>query len=510
MRRLTLLIAYLAVVGVLLAAHEPWRDELQSWSIARESGSLGELFAGSRYEGHPSGWYLLLFAVTRASGDFLAVQILNFGLMAAAVAILLWRAPLSLTQKALACFGYFLLYEYAVLARNYALGVLALFAVCALARDWRRHWLWLQLCLVAMLQANVFAALLAGALFAALGLHALRAARRERRLRPRLALGAIIFAVGLVLSLLDMRVPADAGFMAGWQWRDPALATLLRSIARAFVPIPQLTLHFWNTSLLGGAGPAGAPAWLEACVALAALAAAGWILRRRPIALLAFGLAAAAIGCFLAVKYAGFLRHHGHFVLALLAAYWLGESLSAAEHRPAARARSRAPRSALLTLLLAIQAAASLPAAWFELRHPFSRARETAAFIREQGWSQCFLVGQPDYAASAVAIELGAPVYYPESRRSGTHLFWDAERDAHGAPDIVSTVRELARAEGRVLLIANAPLPAERLGAELAPIASFAPAIEASEQYYLYATPVATAQATGAGELRYNGASPQP
>jgi hypothetical protein len=498
------------VVGALLAAHEPWRDELQSWSIARESASLGELFAQSRYEGHPSGWYLLLFAVTRASGDFRAVQLLNFALMTAAVALLLWRAPLTLTQKALACFGYFLCYEYAVLARNYALGVLALFAFCTLARDWRRHWLWLQLCLVAMLQANVFAALLACALFATLGLHALRRAGRERRLRPRFALGALVFAVGLAISLLDMRVPADAGFMADWHWRDPALATLARSIARAFVPIPQLTLHFWNTSLIGGTGPGGAPAWLEACVALAALTAAGWILRRRPLALLAFGLATLAIGSFLAVKYTGFLRHHGHFVLALLGAYWLGESLAGAEHRPAARARGRAPRSAMLTLLLAIQVAATLPAAWFELRHPFSRAGETAAFIREQGLAECFLVGQPDYAASAVAIELGRPVYYPESRRSGTHLVWDAERGAGEPLDIVSTVRELAREHGRILLIANAPLAAEALGAELAPIASFAPAIEASEQYYLYATSAAAAQATGADSLRYNGAAPQP
>ncbi len=485
MRPLALLLIYLALAGLLLAKHEPWRDELQSWSIAQESASLGELRANTRYEGHPSGWYLLLFALTRVSGDFRAVQLLHLGLIAIAVAILLWRAPLSGLQKGLALCGYFLCYEYAALARNYALGVLALFAFCALARNWRRHWLPMALCLVAMLQANLFAALLACALFLAVGLHVFRATRQEDALRRRLALGALLVLGGLVLSVLDMRVPADSAFMPDWHWRDPALATLLRSLAHAFLPLPRLELHFWNTGLLSAAGGS---AWLEVTVALLALPAAFLILRHRPIALLAFGLAAGAISLFLAVKYTGFLRHHGHLFLALLAAYWLGESLSAADERPAAHPSGRLPRPALLTLLLAIQAAAMLPAAWFELRQPFSRAGETAAFIRAGGWERCFLVGQPDYAASSVAMQLGRSIYYPESGRAGSYLIWDAQRDPESPPDIVDAVTALAREQGRTLLITNHPLPTERLGARLEAVASFAPAIEASEQYYLYAT----------------------
>ena len=499
MRPLVLLLVYLALAGLLLAKHEPWRDELQSWSIAQESASLGELRVNTSYEGHPSGWYLLLFAITRVSGDFRAVQLLHLGLIAIAVAILLWRAPLSGLQMGLAIFGYFLCYEYAVLARNYALGVLALFAFCALARNWRRHWLPMALCLVAMLQANLFAALLACALFVAVGLHVFRETRHEGALRRRLALGALIVLGGLVLSVLDMRVPADSAFMPVWHWRDPALATLLRSMSHAFVPLPRLELHFWNTSLLSAVGGS---AWWEGSVALLALLAAFLILRRRPIALLAFGLAASAISLFLAVKYTGFLRHHGHLFLALLAAYWLGESLAGATR--AAR------RSRLLTLLLTLQAAALLPAAWFELRHPFSRAGEAAAFIHEGGWEHCFLVGQPDYAASSVAMQLGRPVYYPESRRAGSYLIWDAQRDPESPPDIVDTMAALARERGRTLLIASTPLPEERLAGQLEAVASFAQAIEASEQYYLYATPAADPQATGAGSLRYNGASSQP
>jgi len=508
-RRLALLIAYLLVAAALLAAHEPWRDELQSWSIARESASLGELIAQTRYEGHPSGWYLLLFALTRLSSDFRAVQALHLILMAMAIALLIWRAPLSGLQKALAVFGYFLLYEYAVLARNYALGVLALFAFCALARDWRRYWLWMQLCLLVMLQANAFAGMLAVALFIASGLHAQRRAGRERDLRGPLALGALLFAGGLVLSVFDVRVPPDASFMPAWHWRDPALATLLRATAHAFLPIPQLSLHFWNTSLLSTISPPGSLPWLEALLALLAMLLAFLILRRRPLALLGFALAAAAIGTLLAVKYMGFIRHHGHLFLALLGAYWLGESLAAAEHRPAARRSGRAPQSALLTLLLALQVPASLPAAWYELRYPFSRSRETAAFIRASGWDRGALIGYPDYAASAVAMGLALPIHYPESGRQGSFLIWNAQRAPNPTLDIASATRRLARERGRVLLVANLPLPPAALGEDLKPLASFAPAIEASEAYYLYAA-TADADATGDQGLGYNGAAPQP
>ena len=353
MRRAALLLVYLAIATTLVLAHEPWRDELQAWSLARGSASLAGLVDATRYEGHPSGWYLLLFALTRATASFRAVQLLHLGLIGGAVALLVWRAPLTGLQKALAVFGYFLVYEYAALARNYALGVLGLFLFAALARDWRRHWLGMALALLLMLQANAYAALLALAMAVPTGVVLWRRAAGESRLRRRLALAGLIVAVGALISVMDLRAPADSSFMPAWHWRDPAIGAVLRVFAHAFVPVPRPTLHFWNTSLLD---TVGSP-WLEWAVALAALTAVLAILRRRPVALAAFALACLALGGLMAVKYLGFLRHHGHFYLAFLGALWLGESLA-----PDAPPRGRTA-SALLTALLAVSGAAVMGAA---------------------------------------------------------------------------------------------------------------------------------------------------
>ena len=64
----------LVVVSVL--RHEMWRDEIQAWSIAIGSHSVGDLLHALRYEGHPPLWYLVLMPITRATSDPRMMQVL--------------------------------------------------------------------------------------------------------------------------------------------------------------------------------------------------------------------------------------------------------------------------------------------------------------------------------------------------------------------------------------------------------------------------------------------------
>jgi hypothetical protein len=57
----------LGLVGIL--HHEMWRDEAEIWLIARDSGSLRELFRNMHTEGHPALWYLLVYTVSRLSSN---------------------------------------------------------------------------------------------------------------------------------------------------------------------------------------------------------------------------------------------------------------------------------------------------------------------------------------------------------------------------------------------------------------------------------------------------------
>lgn len=52
------LIYSIATLTVILF-HESWRDEAQSWLIARDLGII-DIFKQMKYEGHPALWYLIL------------------------------------------------------------------------------------------------------------------------------------------------------------------------------------------------------------------------------------------------------------------------------------------------------------------------------------------------------------------------------------------------------------------------------------------------------------------
>lgn len=58
--RIAVFAAYIAVVACVMAFHEPWFDEAQSWLIARDASFRDMLLVRPHYEGHPPLWWLML------------------------------------------------------------------------------------------------------------------------------------------------------------------------------------------------------------------------------------------------------------------------------------------------------------------------------------------------------------------------------------------------------------------------------------------------------------------
>ena len=138
--------------------HEPWRDETHSWLIARLSQSLPQLFHNIRYEGHPVLWYLILYLVKPVSGKFEMAQVVHWLISGAAGWLLLTRAPFPYRVRILLLFSYFLFYEYAIIARNYAIGILLLFLIADQFRYRRRRrgYLAVSSYLFLLFQTNVY------------------------------------------------------------------------------------------------------------------------------------------------------------------------------------------------------------------------------------------------------------------------------------------------------------------------------------------------------------------
>ena len=121
------------LVGVWLIAncyfllcHEPWRDEAQTWLLARDL-PFWKLPAQMSYEGHPCLWHMLIWPLVHMGLPYRMQNILAFVIVSIAVFLFTYRARLPLLIKAAAVFSPMLTYYYPVIARNYCLIPLFLF-----------------------------------------------------------------------------------------------------------------------------------------------------------------------------------------------------------------------------------------------------------------------------------------------------------------------------------------------------------------------------------------------
>ena len=121
-----LLLAWTALLLILgYALHIPWRDETQSWLMARDM-TVPELFRNAGLEGHPIGWHLVIKPLTLLGLPFESLRLLNCLLVFAAAAVLVFRGPFRFWHKAFILSSPIFI-VYGLYARCYSLILLLLF-----------------------------------------------------------------------------------------------------------------------------------------------------------------------------------------------------------------------------------------------------------------------------------------------------------------------------------------------------------------------------------------------
>ena len=456
-----------------LLAHELWRDEAWLWLVVGESPTLSDLWGPLARSGQGNLFPFLAYLAHRVWASWRAMQVLHLLIASgAAFAFVRW-APLSRRQRALFLLGYFPFYEYAVISRHYAAGMLLTWLAIAATRG-RRPALGLGLALGLLCQTTVYGFVLAAAIAAGwLGDRWLQ--RRELAPLPRgeALVGLACGLAGAVAGVCQLRPLPGTSFAPAWHfgWEPELAARVLRVPWRAFVPLPRPELHFWNSNLLDG-WPA-----LQTLLGVTMLALAVALLWPRRAALLAFGVGGLGLAAFAYLKYVGAERHGGHWWLLFAGALWLGGGLDAPPGRPAWR-------SAVLSTLLVAQVAAAAFASGMDLAHPFSNGARAAQRLRELGPDPAPLLGYREPPAASVALALGRPLYAPSRRLFTTHPDWGPEQRDLGPEELRCAARELAqRSAHEAVLVLNHRLPP---WPEVELAASIEGAIVASEDYYLY------------------------
>lgn len=131
---LVLIIAWGIISFTMIFFHESWRDEAQSWLIARDL-NLAELFSQLKYEGHFILWYLIIMPFAKLGFPYITQNIISWFICLIAVIIINLKSPLKLYQKVLFTFSLPLIYQYPVIARCYALIPLAISLIALFYKD---------------------------------------------------------------------------------------------------------------------------------------------------------------------------------------------------------------------------------------------------------------------------------------------------------------------------------------------------------------------------------------
>ena len=147
-----------------------WRDEIQAWLIARDCKTPFELIKVLKnYEGHPGLWHFGLFILKFITYSPVIMQPYHLIIATTTVYLFCRFSPFTRLQKVLFSFGYFSFYEYAVICRNYAVGILLLCSFCILFESWRRKFPLIGLILFLLAHTSVHALIIVISIFAIIG-----------------------------------------------------------------------------------------------------------------------------------------------------------------------------------------------------------------------------------------------------------------------------------------------------------------------------------------------------
>ena len=388
---------FLVLSAVLNAYHEPWRDEAQAWLISMHDSFPGDIIRLSFNELSPMLWHLVLYPFARGGAPYETEAVIHFVLIALAGFIWMRHAPFPTLHKVLFLFGYFMAYEYNVIARNYVLTVLALFLVAAYFKTHvTKPWLFYTL-LIFLASASIYGTVIA---FSVALWHAIQ--KDKHIVFPFFILSGIIF---LFVILTFAPTGIEKGLLS-------------------FFPVFSKNVPmWWNTQVFLGSTVGAFLGALFILVPLLFFASSMRIF-------FLYALTAANLIFTLTASNAPIYRHPGILFLFFIASLWIFRTEETV-HAPKqiARLTKLFPHSHVLTVLLLLQVSGTAVAAYLEIKYPFSYARDTATFILQRGLSSenTALTGFPSPTVSSLLPFLSGKFdsfFIPEYKEEGTFLKW--------------------------------------------------------------------------------------
>ncbi|PBQ32286.1 hypothetical protein CNR22_11050 [Sphingobacteriaceae bacterium] len=480
------------VCGIL--NHELWLDEAQHILIARDSNSLYQLIYNARYEGHPLLWNFILYFLTGISTDVLLVQIFHVLISSTCVFIILRFSPFKFFINILICFGYYMLYEYSVISRNYSISLLFVLLILIQLSSQKRNYLLIFILLGLLLNTHILSAFIAF-----MFLPVLWNDLQKQNTRTKIY-GFVIFTVCIAFCAVHIIPPADHFMHA---YNKDALMSLKRvwkcfdAFILGFFPIPDLSSsNFWNNSFI-----LNHCHMLSPVLALSILLFSFPVLARNKTSFLFF------YGCvILTLAFVYFTplrvatRHCGFLAISLFAALWLTRTLKQ-------RLLLKKDFKLLVLLekagkpciafILVLQLFSGIFYYFMDLCLPFSASKKTAHYINNSLNKNEVLAITHFASGPALSVYTNRSFFYLEPNRNGSFCEWNTNPILISDSVILERLVILLEKHKTMVLICNTEDIAGKImtqnwqskrieGLSLKPIETQDNSIIKSERYFFY------------------------
>lgn len=378
---LSLLYFIVGFIGIL--HHELWLDEAHHWLLARDSTSVSDLMYHTRQEGHPLLWSFMLYGLSRYTANPFWMQLLHLLVATSAVVVFLRKAPFNWVFKTLFIFGYFMIFEYNLISRNYSLGVFFLFLACSFFEKRVQNFTALCLCLGLALHTHLIFSIAAIALFLTLLAEQLQ---NGELFKKNFLPGYLIFAAGLLLLFIQYK-NTDSGWLLHPIQQLPfkeRLSAGVGSLFKGWFAIPDFrSLHFWNSNLIVNLSkPIAGFLAVLACFTPLLL----FFKNRKTLFFFYAVLMGAQVFFFVTQRSA--TRFHGMLYIAAIMALWMESYYAPEGYRFRFflnSLRLTMLRKPIIYGILILHFVAGVYAYAMDYRFPFTSAKESTDFVKKEG-----------------------------------------------------------------------------------------------------------------------------
>lgn len=418
------IIIFLALSILLITHHEFWRDEVHAWDIAKDSQSLSQFVHYMRQsEGTPYLWNFILFLVSHfISSNIEVMKVIHLTFSTAAAFLFLKFAPFNKLVRVLFVFGYFSFFEYSIISRNYALGILLIFVFCILYKNKFKNILFLSIVLFFMGQCNIYSFFISVSFMFLLLIDFIKQRNNEFKKVNKISLSSSIVIALSEIVLVYWQIggqflgnfvqnSALKAIISGYLAKIKLMPTILLN---SYIPIPVINLNFWNTNLLVNL-LSKTNIIVTALIALIFVIISVLLLNGKLKAIFLVNLF--VILNFMIIFYFGSIRHWGHIFILFFACLWLSKNDEEQPSFYTLKSR-KLLLNIFIIMILACSLVGSVTAFYYDYRFPFSNGKNVSQYLKKNfNINNILIIGYKNYTTETIAGYLDKDFYYPEEQK---------------------------------------------------------------------------------------------